>query len=356
MFINVSHQLSDRNLNLVILNNDFDIIFKQIPSWVTVLNFDEYALIRRLRNAGKYRLVALPVQIMIFFIQLFIIRYDKKYRADLNVNFSDTLSTLLAACIGKGPSVSWIHLNPKMLFGRVKRYFYKSLYKRCKVVVCICNEQREEFGRFMVHPHTRVIYNTVNVRLLDERRQEALNFVNGEYMLMVARLDLRSKDFFTVIDAYERLYEEHNISYKLVFLGEGQDRPVIEQYIQEKGLGHLIFLPGNDVNPYKWMTNAKVFIFSSRFEGFGLVLVEAMCCNVPVISTDCEVGPTEILGGGEYGILVKTGNVSEMKNAIWRMLNKDEAEIRTQVEFARKRSLEFDLNNKSNIIDLFANI
>jgi glycosyltransferase involved in cell wall biosynthesis len=81
-----------------------------------------------------------------------------------------------------------------------------------------------------------------------------------------------------------------------------------------------VALPGFVKNPYKYMKRAAVFVLSSRWEGFGMVLVEAMALGTPVVSTDCPSGPAEILKGGKWGRLVPVGNVDALAQAILRTL------------------------------------
>jgi glycosyltransferase involved in cell wall biosynthesis len=360
MFINVAHQLSDQHLRLVILNDDFDAIFNEIPVWVTVLRFDEYLSIKVLRKINrKFGSLTRLIQPVIFLLQLLIIRFDRKFSADVQINFSDTLSTLIAATAGVNYTVSWIHLNPVVLKESANRGLYHFFYRRCKRVVCVCNEQMQKLVEVFIRipsANISVIQNTIDVALIDEKKDMHLNNKFGEYLLMVARLDLRSKDFYTVIDAFVLLKKEKNIQQKMIFLGNGPDRKLIQTYIDDKRMSEYIHLVGGDTNPYKWMYNATVFVFSSKFEGFGLVLVEAMCCSVPVISTDCEVGPKEILGYGKFGKLVKTGNILEMRDAIWASLTTDAEKLKNMRVDARRRALEFDLHNRHDIVELLENI
>jgi glycosyltransferase involved in cell wall biosynthesis len=99
-------------------------------------------------------------------------------------------------------------------------------------------------------------------------------------------------------------------------LGEGPELPVLEALARQLGIAEDVNLPGFIGNPYPYMRRASVFVLSSRWEGLPGVLIEALYCGVPVISTDCPSGPREILEAGHYGPLVSVGDVNGMANAI----------------------------------------
>jgi glycosyltransferase involved in cell wall biosynthesis len=104
-------------------------------------------------------------------------------------------------------------------------------------------------------------------------------------------------------------------------LGEGKERPLLEELIKKLGLEHDVSLPGFVMNPYAYMARASLFVLSSRWEGLPTVLIEALCCGTPVVSTDCPSGPREILKDGQYGQLVPVGDVDELARAIAAALN-----------------------------------
>ena len=88
-----------------------------------------------------------------------------------------------------------------------------------------------------------------------------------------------------------------------------------------EGIGDRITFPGFVIDPWPFFENADLFVLSSDFEGFGLVLVEAMSCGVPVVSTDCESGPREILADGEFGKLVPCNDVEALAKAMAETLD-----------------------------------
>jgi glycosyltransferase involved in cell wall biosynthesis len=88
------------------------------------------------------------------------------------------------------------------------------------------------------------------------------------------------------------------------------------------GVSRDVALPGFVPDPFPYMARAGAFVLSSRWEGFGNVLVEAMACGCPVVSTDCPGGPREILEGGRFGELVPVGDGDAMAEAILRTLER----------------------------------
>jgi glycosyltransferase involved in cell wall biosynthesis len=105
-----------------------------------------------------------------------------------------------------------------------------------------------------------------------------------------------------------------------VVLGEGEMRPALEALTVELGLQESVSLLGNVSNPYVFMAKSAVFVLSSRYEGLPTVLVEAMACGCPVVSTDCPSGPSEILNDGEYGHLTPPGDPDALAAAILDVL------------------------------------
>jgi len=126
------------------------------------------------------------------------------------------------------------------------------------------------------------------------------------------------KGFDTLLRAFARVRQQ--MPARLVILGEGPERPNLERLAAELGVAADVDLPGFDPNPFRYMRWAGVFVLSSRYEGLPNVLIQALACGCPVVSTDCPSGPSEILDGGRYGALVPVDDVEAMAQAIVRAL------------------------------------
>ena len=102
---------------------------------------------------------------------------------------------------------------------------------------------------------------------------------------------------------------------RLMILGDGPRRAALEALAQELGIGHCTLFTGFVANPLPYVRRSAAFVLTSRYEGFGNVLVEAFGVGTPVISVDCDYGPSEILDGGRYGVLVPNGDVDALAAA-----------------------------------------
>jgi glycosyltransferase involved in cell wall biosynthesis len=122
-------------------------------------------------------------------------------------------------------------------------------------------------------------------------------------------------------------------SARLIILGDGELRPSLEAAIASAGLEESILLPGFR-DPWPFYESADLFVLSSDYEGFGLVIVEALRCGLTVVSTDCEAGPREILDGGRYGYLVPVDDeaalTAAMEGALERPLDPETLKARAE--------------------------
>lgn len=112
------------------------------------------------------------------------------------------------------------------------------------------------------------------------------------YIVTVARL-VPAKDQALLLRAYAR----SGIAEKVVLVGDGQERSRLESLAYELGISEKVVFAGQRTNPYPWMHHARLFVLSSKFEGMGIVLFEALACGTPVLSVDCPGGVREILKG-----------------------------------------------------------
>jgi len=162
------------------------------------------------------------------------------------------------------------------------------------------------------------VYNPVITEGFIQKTQLAVDnqWLNNEQqftLIAVGRLE-KVKDYPTLIKAFALAVQQAPI--KLLILGEGKEREELQQLIVHEGLEEHVTLQGFDPNPYKYLAKADLFILTSLVEGAGNVLIEAMACGCPVVSTASLGGTSELLGFGRYGKLTPPKDVGALSKLI----------------------------------------
>jgi glycosyltransferase involved in cell wall biosynthesis len=146
------------------------------------------------------------------------------------------------------------------------------------------------------------------------------------------------KAYPTLLAAVDQLRAGRAV--RAVILGDGPLQDVLAAEIRTRGLEGTVDLAGFVSNPYPFIARASVFVLTSRSEGFGNVLAEALACGVPIVATDCPHGPAEILDWGTYGHLVPPGDPAAFAAAVGRVLD-DPAATRTLAARGPERAEAF---------------
>jgi len=187
--------------------------------------------------------------------------------------------------------------------------------------------------------HNPVVMPDIRTRAEEPADHPWLSDGGPPVILAAGRLT-REKDYPTLVRAFARLAGRRPC--RLVILGQGEQRAEIEQLAAGLGLTDRVSLPGWVDNPFSFMSRASLFVLSSIYEGLPSVLVEAMACGCPCVSTDCPAGPAEILEDGRLGPLVPVGDEAALADAMERVLERppDPRALRTRAgDFAGETSV-----------------
>ena len=130
---------------------------------------------------------------------------------------------------------------------------------------------------------------------------------------------------------------------KLNILGEGSERASLTRLIFKHNLENHVFLRGKVSNPYPWIRVSDCLVLTSKYEGFGLVLVEAMALETLVLSSNCEYGPEEITNNGEHGVLFSNGNQSSLVKEMLRTLDLNGVELSEFLAMAKQRAANYEI-------------
>lgn len=189
-------------------------------------------------------------------------------------------------------------------------------------IVCVSKGVADDLSQQHELPAHKLltIYNPAYSPVIHQMARENVSdtmFSSSESdfrFITVGRLT-RAKAFEKLITAFSNVVQSYpNCSLSIV--GDGELRAELVAQAEELNISDQVHFWGFQINPYKYLARANCFVLSSDYEGFGNVLIEAMALNIPVISTDCESGPAEILEGGKLGTLVPVGDVDALSKAM----------------------------------------
>lgn len=198
---------------------------------------------------------------------------------------------------------------------RLIPYAYRWALPRADGVIAVSEGIAHDIEASTGFPASRVnvVHNPAHV---DRAASAPLpEWLQGKrYILSIGRM-VQQKAFDDLIRAFG-IVHSRSPDLHLVIAGVGPLQEQLASLAQELGLKEHVHFPGFTKSPATYLNGAQLFAMSSRFEGFGNVLVEALSAGLPIVSTDCDFGPSEILGNGQYGRLTPVGDVRALAEAI----------------------------------------
>jgi glycosyltransferase involved in cell wall biosynthesis len=241
-----------------------------------------------------------------------------------------TLITAQAAALRPTPRVSVIvtdnrrdfEINTER-FRWIKRRLMRKAYLTADRVLAVSEGARESAMKYHGLPPEKIqtFYNLFDVQHIDRQAAEALpasiNKDDSRFVVVALGRLHAAKGYDVLVEAVRRaVYDLGHPQLELWILGEGELRSSLERQIREARLEQHVRLLGFQDNPHRFLKVADLFCLSSRYEGMPNALVEAMLSGTPVLSTDCQSGPREILQSGRLGRLVPVDNPKALADAI----------------------------------------
>lgn len=236
----------------------------------------------------------------------------------------------------------------------------KWLYKQSDMIIGnSLGNAKDLIDNFNVPPEImQVVHNPIDIKKIEGIEPIDSFFDKGKFnIITLGRLDI-GKNHMMLIKAVYRL---KNPLLSLYIFGVGDMQDELQRLIEKLDLREQVFLMGFDSNPYKYLKAADLFIFGSNHEGFPNVLLEAMACGLPILTTNCQSGPSEImelktikndLMITDYGILVPIKNEELMADGINYFLNNEDYRNTCSVN-GKKRIRDFE---KNHILEKYINL
>ena len=269
-------------------------------------------------------------------------------KIDIIIDFLDGDFSSYIKNIKNKKKIVWLHSSYKNLLIR-KRDIDEKLKYYDKILVISDDMEKELLEIRKDLKNFYKVDNFVDYQEIDKKLNEDLKIdfdFNQKYFLTVCRLNEEQKDVKTLIEAFS-LYKGDE---KLVIAGDGPDRKMLEDLCIEKKIKDKVIFLGMINNPFIFMKNSQAFILSSKVEGFGLVLIEALYCGTKVISSNCPTGPSQILLNGEAGELFEVSNVAELLNKLEIIHNKEYNKAKIE-ETLKRYTRENFINNFRKVIE-----
>ena len=254
----------------------------------------------------------------------------------------------------KPPIIATYHTNFKEsakkmgIFDLIaRRYNVKFQYVADKILCVSKGMENQLADNGFDRVKLTTICNPVSIDSIDSMSKQRINseheFIfdkNFKIIISAGRL-VGSKNFQLLLESYMEINK--NIKCRLIILGEGPERSELEKLIIDNNQQENIYLLGWQENPYKYINQSNLFVLSSNYEGFPMIVLEALACNIPVISTDCPFGPNEMIQSNINGILVPVNNKSELSKAISTVLS-DKSYAKKLSSKGKQRALDFSVD------------
>lgn len=249
--------------------------------------------------------------------------------------------------LSSGTTIS-VDLAHRGAFERwVQRTSMRRLYRFADQVIVTCEAVADDMSAYtgLDRAHIRAVASPVVPAALFEAAppppQHRWFGVEGPPVILgVGELSAR-KDFATLIRAFAELRRVREA--RLVLVGRGQQLEALQALARELGVADDVDFPGFRNDVYAFMAHASVFALTSRWEGLGFVLIEALACGTASVAVDCPSGPREVLDQGRYGRLVPVGDASALAGALLATLD-----VPTPAALCREAARRYEIESATD--------
>ncbi|MFY4788434.1 glycosyltransferase [Aliarcobacter butzleri] len=302
---------NEENIKVHFMMMEYGIEY-DLPKYITPI------ILSNSKKSGVKKLLELP------FIAMKIKKYIKENNINIVMSFlyRPNYINILAKIFGSSHK-SIINIRSTTsryknegLLGKINLFLINSLFDKADLIISNSKGVDEDLKSIMnITTNTKVIYNPVDIKYINSKKDicEDVDFdfkEDKKYVISVGRL-IPLKRNIDLIKAFFELQKEDN-NLEVLFLGDGILKNDLINECVKLNIENKVHFLGNVKNPFYYLSRSNLFVLNSEIEGFPNVLVEAMTCGLPVISSDCKSGPREILETEKYGLLYPVGNIDTL--------------------------------------------
>ncbi len=304
--------------NLFIISNYLSLKFKKII-FITS-SFSTKKLNKRIRvvNINFLNNWISSRLFKIFISSLSLIFFIKKNKNTVILSFQANVFAILISYFFKSKIIARLNSSPTgWIKNNFKKILFKKIYSLADTIIVNSKDFKQELkSKFKLN--SSCIYNPLDKKNIIKKSKEKINKKifkkkNSIKIINIGRL-VDQKDQITLLKSINFLKKKLNI--ELVIIGQGENKKILENYIQQNSLHQYVKIINFRENPYPFIKASDIFVLSSKYEGLPNVILEAMVLKKFIISSDCPTGPKEILENGKNGILFKTGSYKDLSKKI----------------------------------------
>lgn len=233
---------------------------------------------------------------------------NEKYDVEIGFYRGPSIKIISGSTNKESIKIAWVHTDFKLCDIRTVVGWFNNLdeakkaYGKMDKIVCVSDQAKNSFSDVIGHKDkTTTVYNMISTSMIEKLKAEPCPLKKRRFTFVTVGRLIPDKRQDRILTATKKLRDE-GYKFDVWIVGGGRAEDELKGYCTANHLDNVVFTGMQD-NPYKYLSQADVFVLSSYREGFAIVIPEAMACGLPVLSTRCT-GPTEILNDGKYGMLV----------------------------------------------------